>query len=269
MGSKMAEKSNNWSREQLLVAFNLYCRMPFGKLHAKNPEIRHFAELIGRTPSALAMKLTNIASFDPAITSTGRTGLTGSSKSDRVMWDEMQQDWECFALESQTTVDALTGTTGLTAEQSVTEYASEITDTTNYSAGNRTALVRIRVGQNFFRQSVLSAYRGRCCITGLSDSRLLVASHIVPWHADAHNRMNPRNGLCLSALHDRAFDQGLFTLSEDFKIKISYQLNTMEKIRFANEWLINLEGRPIDLPEKFQPLRDFVDWHRTHVFLSQ
>ena len=65
----------NWSRDQLLIAFNLYCQMPFGKMHSRNPEIIKCAEIIGRTPSALAMKLVNIASLDPAITSTGRSGL--------------------------------------------------------------------------------------------------------------------------------------------------------------------------------------------------
>lgn len=163
----MAEQSNSWSREQLLVAFNLYCRLPFGKLHAKNPEIIRFAELIGRTPSALAMKLTNIASLDPTITSTGRSGLPGSSKADRAMWDEMQRDWERFAIESQATVDGLTGTPRLTVEQSVAEYGPEITDAIDYSAENKSALAQVRVGQSFFRQSVLSAYQGRCCITGL------------------------------------------------------------------------------------------------------
>lgn len=264
----MAEKSNNWSREQLLVAFNLYCRLPFGKLHARNLEIMRFAELIGRTPSALAMKLTNIASLDPAITSTGRSGLPGSSKADRAMWDEMQQDWERFALESQATVDGLTGTPRLTAEQSVAEYGPEITDAINYSAENKSALVQVRVGQSFFRQSVLSAYQGRCCITGLSDSRLLVASHIIPWSADNRNRLNPRNGLCLSALHDKAFDQGLITLTDDFKIKTSRELNALERSHFADDWLLGLEGRPIELPEKFQPLREFIDWHRRNVFLD-
>ena len=48
-----------WTHQQLLVAFNLYCQMPFGKIHFSNPEIIKYAELIGRTPSALAMKLSN------------------------------------------------------------------------------------------------------------------------------------------------------------------------------------------------------------------
>ena len=74
-----------WTRDQLLVAFALYCRLPFGRLHARNPDIIEFANAIGRTPGALAMKLTNIASLDPAITSTGRRGLKGASTADRAI----------------------------------------------------------------------------------------------------------------------------------------------------------------------------------------
>ena len=79
-----------WTRQQLLAAFALYCRLPFGRLHRGNSEIIRVATAIGRSPSALAMKLTNIASLDPAITATGRAGLTGASAADRQMWQEME-----------------------------------------------------------------------------------------------------------------------------------------------------------------------------------
>jgi predicted restriction endonuclease len=96
-----------------------------------------------------------------------------------------------------------------------------------------------------------------------------VASHIIPWSADNQNRLNPRNGLCLSALHDKAFDQGLFTLTDDFKVQVSQGLNSTKGNRFADDWLLGLDGRPIELPEKFQPLREFIDWHRNNVFLGR
>jgi len=54
---------NGWTRQQLLVAFKLYCQMPFGKMHSRNPEIIKYADFIGRTPSALAMKLTNTSNM--------------------------------------------------------------------------------------------------------------------------------------------------------------------------------------------------------------
>jgi putative restriction endonuclease len=265
----MAHKSSNWSREQLLVAFNLYCQMSFGRMHARNPEIIHIAERIGRTPSSLAMKLTNIASLDPAITSTGRSGLPGASKLDKAMWDEMQGDWEHFALASQAAIDAVERASPFIVEQAAAEYTAHTEEETDYSAENKFVYTQIRRGQNFFRRSVISAYQGRCCITGLSDPRLLVASHIIPWRADQHNRLNPRNGLCLSALHDKAFDQGLFTLTNDLKVKTSRDMKTMASNRFAEDWLIKLDGRSIELPEKFRPMEDFIDWHRKNVFVDR
>ena len=93
-------KSTRWTEEQLLVAFALYCRIPFGLFHQHNPEIIRYAELIGRTPSALAMKLSNIASLDPVFIESGRKGLEGASQADQKMWDSMQADWEGFALKS-------------------------------------------------------------------------------------------------------------------------------------------------------------------------
>jgi len=88
----------NWSRDQSLVAFSLYWRLPFGRFHSNNPEIIKYAALIQRTPSALAMKLSNIASLDPAILMTGRSGLKAASKMDKALWQEMQQDWPTFVL---------------------------------------------------------------------------------------------------------------------------------------------------------------------------
>src|SRR5487761_2031235 len=104
-----------WTRQQLLVAFNLYCQLSFGQLHSRTPIIIRYAALIGRTPSALAMKLSNIASLDPAITSTGRKGLAGASSSDRAMWLEMESDWGNFAVEAEQAMEALGANAGIEA----------------------------------------------------------------------------------------------------------------------------------------------------------
>ena len=207
---------SRWTRDQLLVAFSLYCRLPFGRLHSRNPEIIAMAEAIGRTPGALAMKLTNIASLDPEITSTGRRGLTRASAADRAMWDEMLNNWEAFAIESER---AMTATK---ADEEPLEPSPE--DDADAPIGeDRTVITTVRVGQDFFRRAVLSAYNERCCITGLSIPTLLVASHIIPWRDDRSNRVNPRNGLLLSALHDKAFDTGLITVENDMTVRVSDQ----------------------------------------------
>ena len=247
-----------WTRSQLLVAFSLYCRVPFGRLHRGNPEIIRNAHAIGRTPSALAMKLVNIASLDPAITSTGRSGLRAASANDRAMWEEMNSDWERFAVECEQALMAI--------ESGAQPADAVIGDYDKLPVGeDRVVEATARVGQRFFRAAVLSAYNEQCCISGLAVPRLLVASHIVPWRYDAANRTNPRNGLLLSALHDKAFDSGVITIDDDMAVKVSrkYAVNGGEF--FANA-ISRYDGRPISLPEKFAPDQEFLAYHRERIF---
>jgi hypothetical protein len=196
-------------------------------MHSRNPDIIKVAELLGRTPAALAMKLTNIASLDPAITSTGRKGLEGASTTDKAMWEEMQANWGHFAVEMQKANHAL----GVGGDLDIVVDEAELSDETqDYTGRNKTVQATTRIGQEFFRRTVLSAYDYRCCITGLAVPRLLVASHIVPWCLDEENRLNPRNGLCLSMLHDKAFDVGIITIAEDMTVMVSRKY--MSKVRW-------------------------------------
>jgi len=130
-----------------------------------------------------------------------------------------------------------------------------------------TVITTQRIKQHFFRRAVLSSYRGRCCMCGVSDPRLLVASHIVPWSKDKANRLNPSNGLCLSAIHDRAFDKGLITLTDDFKIVVSKELKRKNE-PFIMEVLLPLNGRTIEPPERFAPQAEFIAWHRKELFVD-
>src|SRR3989338_10527536 len=90
-----------WTKEQVKLAFHLYCQLPYGRIHGRNQEIIALAKAIGRTSDAVAMKMLNIASIDPAITSTGRVGLRGDSALDREVWAEFHSDWEKLAVECQ------------------------------------------------------------------------------------------------------------------------------------------------------------------------
>ncbi len=104
-------------------------------------------------------------------------------------------------------------------------------------------------------------------MSGLSDTRLLIASHIVPWSHDKANRLNPSNGLCLSAIHDRAFDKGLITLADDFTIIVSDALKKSDD-EFVKDVLLPLDGRTIEQPERFAPQQTFVAWHRQTLFVD-
>lgn len=254
---------NRWSREQLTVAFALYCQTPFGKMHKTNPEIVRTAKLIGRTPSSLAMKLVNFASLDPAITRTGRKGLGNASVEDKKVWDEFHADWERLALQSAKISGALTvdEIAALTDEDE-----EKIVEVESFEAGGKQAWVEVRTKQAFFRKAVISSYQARCCMSGLGVPSLLIASHIVPWKKDPSNRLNPRNGLCLSALHDRAFDKGFITVTSELRIKVSKVLKKTVSEKFLTSSLLSLEGERLTLPEKFFPESRFLEYHVKNIF---
>ena len=252
--------TKGWTRQQLLIAFGLYCQMPFGKMHSRNPEIVKYAELINRTPSALAMKLTNIASLDPAIISTGRKGLSGASSADKKMWEEMQKNWETFALESDSAMIKITKS----EDRNDTSEPDE-KDEDDHTGFDKEIKTKVRIGQSFFRRSVLSAYNYKCCITGLSLPKLLVASHIIPWRSDPSNRLNPRNGLSLSVLHDKAFDLGIITINNDMTIRVS-NVRDSKSDQFYQSAIKSYDKKPIASPEKFAPLHEFLAYHRDNIF---
>jgi predicted restriction endonuclease len=227
-------------------------------MHSRNPEIIRYAELIHRTPSALAMKLTNFASLDPKITASGRKGLSAVSRSDRAIWEEMTSNWPRFAEET------------VNVQSSFGERQPRDPDLggdpEDFVGRTRSTIVEARIGQTFFRNAVLSAYEFRCCITGLSIPELLVASHIIPWRDDRANRLNPRNGLCLSAAHDRAFDLGFIAVSNDLRMLLSTPLRKMKSDAYVNNTFCFYEGQPISIPKKFNPDLGFLKYHRDKLF---
>ena len=251
----------NWTREQLLVAFALYCRIPFAKISSRHPDIIRVAAAIGRTPAALSMKMDNIASLDPAVTSKGHKGLRAASANDRAMWEEMTSDWERFAVECERALLATEAMPETIVEQAMPDYD-------DLPIGeDRVVQSTTRIGQRFFRAAVMSAYNEQCCITGLAIPTLLQASHIIPWQHDRANRTNPRNGLLLSVLHHKAFDAGLLTIKDDMTVRVSRE-HTAASGEFFSAAIAAYDGRPIRLPEKFVPDRDFLAHHREHIFLG-
>ncbi len=249
----------NWTRQQLLVAFALYCRIPFAKINSRHPDIIRVAPAISRTPAALSMKMDVIASLDPAITSQGHKGLRAASANDRAMWEEMTSDWEGFAVECEQALLATNATLGLDVEQAMPDHD-------DLPIGEDLIVpAATRIGQRFFRAAVMSAYNEQCCITGLAIPALLQASHIVPWQHDRANRTNPRNALLLSVLHHKAFDAGLLTITDDMTVRVSHE-HIAARGKFFSAAIAAYDGRPIRLPGKFAPNQDFWAHHREHIF---
>ena len=251
-----------WTKEQIKLAFHLYCQLSYGRIHGRNPEIIALAKVIGRTSDAVAMKMLNIASLDPALTSTGRVALGNASALDREVWDEFHSDWERLAVECELLRQQLDKDSVVDLEPDDDTLMPE-----DFTGETREVLTAQRIKQHFFRRAVLSSYRGRCCMSGLSEPRLLIASHIVPWCCDKANRLNPSNGLCLSAIHDRAFDKGLISLTDDWRVVLSDELRALAE-PFVKAVFLPLEGRQIEMPERFSPDHAFLVRHREKIFLG-
>ena len=127
-------------------------------------------------------------------------------------------------------------------------------------------LVKTRVNQGEFRRRILASYNERCCITDIDIPILLNASHIIPWVENVTERLNPRNGLCLNMIHDKAFDKGLITITTDFKVKLSKVILKKKNEKEIQNLFIRFENQSIILPDRYSPDRDFLDWHFDNKF---
>lgn len=252
----------NWSKEELIIAFNLYCQIPFGQIHTRNPKIIELSRILNRTPSAISWKLVNFASFDPELKKRGIKGAVNASRLDQEVWNEFNGDWNQLVYESE---KLLAGLKGSALEVSAELPDENIQEITRLHGEEKERLIKVRVNQNFFRKTILANYNASCCITGLNNPDLLIASHIIPWSVDKPNRLNPQNGLCLNALHDRAFDKGLITITPDFKIKLSKIIKNVKNIGLQ-KYFEEYDNAMIILPDKFVPNREFLDYHNQNIF---
>lgn len=121
---------------------------------------------------------------------------------------------------------------------------------------------RTRLGQSYFRKMVLANYGEKCCITGLNVPNLLRASHIIAWVDDEANRMNPENGLCLSATYDAAFDKHLISFDEDYRMIVSREIKDYYTNDTTKEYFDKYEGKSLVLPELYLPSQELLEKHR-------
>jgi putative restriction endonuclease len=255
----------NWSRQETLAALHVYMLLSFGQLHARNPLIGQLAHWIGRTPNSVALKLVNFASLDPQVTASGRKGMGNTSALDQSVWSDLNHHWTTLTLEAAEEYERLATNHGMSAIMDIAEDLAE-EGFVIPEGRTRSATVQVRVNQARFRKAVLAGYNSTCCISGLRHQKLVVASHIVPWSIDQENRLNPRNGLCLSALHDRAFDQGLITISDEGKVLLSKSLREMKGNSVFTDQLLSCENVSIQKPQRFAPVPAFLQWHRENLY---
>jgi len=252
-------KGKLWTREELLLALNLYYKIPFGQFHQHNPKVINLANLIDRTPSSIAMQLSNFASLDPYHQERGVSGLRSPGKLAQKLWEEVQSDWENVILESEYLLESLT---------QPDERASRLTQKEQSGPTETKRVVSVRLGQRFFRDSILANYRARCCICAMPIVELLIASHIIPWKDREDLRLNPSNGLCMCALHDKAFDRGFLSINEDYKVIVSSSLHDYSFHKSVKQGLIVYSNGSISMPDRFAPDQVFLEIHRTQYFIQ-
>lgn len=247
-----------WERDELTLALYLYCQIPFAKTKANNPEVKRLAGLLGRTPASVARKLGNFGAFDPLLASQGIVGLKHYSKLDEVVWNEFHHNWDSLVEESRALLAIKKA-----PKVELIDDAPVISLPTGPTEKPRTVLVRLC--QSFFRRAILSSYQSRCCVCEIDLPELLIASHIVSWSANQQTRTDPENGLCLCAMHDRAFDKGLISVGLKLQLIVSPIVET-SRGKFIKLALSSFENKSIRPPTRFPPKPEFLAWHRKNVF---
>ena len=255
----MAERKL-WTREELILSLNLYLKLPFGKLHSRTPEIIHLASITGRSANSIAIRLNNFASVDPFHQQRGVVGMIGGIKQVNPIWNEFINDKEKLLFESER---ILAEKEHVTIEQ---KYSEELKGIEHLKGEDKIREVKTRVNQDVFRQIVIANYSGRCAITGIDIPDLLLASHIIPWSKNEKERLNPENGICLSALYDRAYDKGYIGINEKFEIILSSVLKKKHKELYHTKHFASLVGSKIFLPKKYYPKKEFLQFHMDKIF---
>ncbi|HAH54330.1 MAG TPA: restriction endonuclease, partial [Flavobacterium sp.] len=189
----------------------------------------------------------------------GNKGKSAASSSDKEIWNEYFGKWEKLAFDSLSILSVI--------KNKPIDEIIEIEDDYKFLEGkDKIRLVKTRVNQNEFRQRILASYNEKCCITGISITSLLAASHIIPWSKNKQERLNPKNGICLNNIHDKAFDKGLITITTDFKVKLSDAILQKKKEINIQKYFIEYENQPISLPDRFIPSLEFLEYHHINIF---
>jgi len=260
-------KRKAWTREELLVALNLYHKLRFGQLHARNPVIVALAEELGRGANSVAMKLCNFASLDPALKLRGIKGLEGASSADRAVWSEFHSNLEEAVPASEEAFRRLFAADDTQDVEVLPREGVYLRKRIPTGPTEAFANTKARRGQEYFRDAVLNNFGGRCGITQLSFRGLLVASHILPWCDYPDERLNVRNGICLSRLHDAAFDLGLISFDNGLHLVLSPGLKRELSQRTVSDNFGVYEGEPLCLAEdSLLPDPAFLSEHRAKIF---
>lgn len=252
-----------WTKEELILAFNLYLKLPYAKVSKTTPEVKKLAEILKRTPSSIAMRLANFASVDPFHIGRGVVGLKNGMNQVQPIWNEFFNNKEELIFLSE---QILAQKENTSIEN---KYEDILFDIKDLKGQDIIRAVKTRVNQSVFRQMVLSNYNNKCAITGIDIPELLLASHIIPWSKNEEHRLNPENGICFSALYDKAFDTGLIGINTNHEIIFSDAIKKKKESEFYIKYFISLENQKIIVAQKYSPRKEFLEYHLDTIFNKQ
>lgn len=237
-----------WTYQEVMLALYAYCHVPFNKARNSHPWIVKIANVIGRSPAAVKMKIGNLGAFDPVLKNKGIVGLSNTSQIDEIVWNDYYGHWDKLTYDAETFLSS--------------NHVGLIENFIDLPIGSEEyRMAKQRINQQFFRDAVLSSYEGKCCISGIIEPSLLEAAHIISWSENEAERTNPQNGLCLNPFFHKAFDHFLMTITTDFKVMISERLMLMTKDTRMSQYLESIQHSSIALPNRFLPDRNNLALH--------
>lgn len=259
----MNKRNPRWSREELILALELY--LAKGQLDARSTEVIELSRKLGvlsaveqlnpelfRNPNGVAMKLGNFAALDPR---KGK-GLSSGGKKDKEVWDEFSNNPYGLSHAADLIRDGLKAVESNLVGELVKETAAESFETESREdtrirlAGS----IVSRRGQSTFRQTLIGAYGGRCAFSGYNAADALEAAHILGYLArESHHVCN---GLLLRADIHTLFDLGLLAVKSS-----SMSVDVAPALRETP--YVELEGKSIGLPksDEQQPSEAALDLH--------
>lgn len=243
-------KGGAYSDLEDVACLFLYLKHGRKQLYDDDPEVIELANSIGRSPTSVAYKLANFIFVDR-----GR-GFQHISKTDRRVWEAYKDDYD-----SLRTIYDMIKSGSSTAKEMLHEELN--IDEGDFYIPDSMGVAPIRAGTEKIRINALTNYNCKCAICGLDHPKLLISSHIVPWSADEHNRGDPGNVILLCPLHDKLFDLGFISISDDFSVIVSKALAGYDA---TSRTVMSIAGARLNVPAKYPPKLEYLQYHRQHVF---
>ncbi|MBR4995879.1 MAG: HNH endonuclease [Alistipes sp.] len=251
-------KRRDWIDDEMILALELYFKLPYNKLHRRTPEIQKLAKLLQRSENSVAIRMVNFAACDPHLTGQGKIGMTAGIPKCLPYWNKFANNKEELFWLAENIKAKLIG--------SPIESNFDLS-LQGLEGKEREAVIKQKINQDAFRLMILANYNEMCAISGINIPQLLIASHIIPWADNKEERLNPENGICLSTLYDKAFDKGLIGIRpDDYTVILSKELKSYVDKDFYKIYFEHIEDKPIKMPKKHSPNRTFLQYHIDNIF---